>query len=100
MNDAPVVGFVHVAPNLEEDRVAELLRIYVRPDRWGKGIGGRLLGAVEADLARYDRIALSVLAENDVGVGFYEKRGFDRVGEGTVRFGEEEYRKYRYERPL
>ncbi|MEM4782356.1 MAG: GNAT family N-acetyltransferase [Halalkalicoccus sp.] len=98
--DDDVVGFVHAGPNPDEERIAELYRIYVRPDRWGEGVGGRLLDAVEPELEGYDRLALSVFAENDVGVGFYEKQGFERAGEGTVELEGETYREYRYERSL
>lgn len=95
-----VVGFVHVGPNRNDERVAELYRIYVRPDRWGEGIGGGLLDSIETEIEEYDRLTLSVFAENEVGVGFYEARGFERVGEETTEFGGDEYGVYRYERPL
>ncbi|MFC6905664.1 GNAT family N-acetyltransferase [Halalkalicoccus tibetensis] len=91
-----VVGFAHIGPNPNEEHVAELLRLYVRPKRWGEGIGSRLLAAVEGELADYDRLTLSVLAENEVGIGFYEKRGFEREGEREVEVGGESYREYRY----
>lgn len=91
-----VVGFAHASPNPEDEGVAELLRLYVRPERWGEGIGGRLLDSIETDLAGYDRLVLSVLAENEVGIGFYEKRGFERKGEREVEIGGESYREYRY----
>ncbi|WP_122088124.1 GNAT family N-acetyltransferase [Halalkalicoccus subterraneus] len=95
-----VVGFAHLGPNPENGRVAELFRIYVRPERWGEGIGGRLLVAAGTGLEGFDRLALSVLAGNEVGIGFYEKRGFERVGEQIVELGDETYREYRYERSL
>lgn len=94
------VGFVHLGPNPEDEQVAELFRIYVRPERWGEGIGGRLLDAAKTELDGYDGLALSVLAGNGVGIGFYEKRGFERVGERTVELGTDEYREYRYEKSL
>ena len=91
-----MAGFAHAGPNPEDEGVAELLRLYVRPERWGEGIGGRLLAAVEEELTDYDRLTLSVLAENGVGIGFYEKRGFEREGEREVEVGEETHREYRY----
>ncbi|MFH5797685.1 GNAT family N-acetyltransferase [Haladaptatus sp. CMAA 1911] len=76
------VGFVHVAPS-DEAGTFELLRIYVLPDEWGTGLGTRLLTRVERRLEERnaDRLRLVVLADNDVGVGFYESRGFERVEE-------------------
>ncbi len=79
--DRPV-GFVHVAPD-DEAGTFELLRIYVLPDEWGTGLGTRLLTRVERRLKERnaDRLRLVVLADNDVGVGFYESRGFERIEE-------------------
>lgn len=94
------VGFVHVGPAPGDERVAELLRIYVRPDQWGEGTGGRLLNSAEEEIEGYDRLSRSVLAENEVGVEFYEREGFERIAEKTAEFGREEYRAYRYEKPL
>ena len=74
------VGFVHVIPWREDPAVAYLLRIYVRPDSWGDGAGTALLESAEAALeGAYDRLRLIVLADNEVGVSFYESRGFERV---------------------
>jgi GNAT superfamily N-acetyltransferase len=81
--DGAVVGFVNAGPNPAYDEgTAELYRIYVHPDRWGEGIGGRLL------------------AENAVGVGFYEGHGFEHVETGTVDLGDESYVDRDYLKPL
>jgi len=79
--DGDVVGFIEAAPR--ED-AAELYRFYVDPEHWGNGIGTELLDRLEATLADrgVDRLRLTVLAGNDVGVSFYESRGFDRIAEG------------------
>lgn len=81
VDDGTVVGFAEAVPDDTDDRVAHLYRIYVDPDHWGQGVGGSLLDRVETVLeARgFERLRLSVLAENDVGIGFYEANGFDRV---------------------
>ncbi|WP_435151830.1 GNAT family N-acetyltransferase [Haladaptatus sp. DFWS20] len=77
-----ILGFVHVAPR-DEDAVFQLLRIYVVSDEWGSGLGSRLLARVEERLRTRgaQRLRLSVFADNEVGVGFYESRGFERVDE-------------------
>lgn len=95
-----VVGFVHIGPNPNDERVAELFRIYVRPERWGEEIGRQLLDSAQAKVTGFDRLALSVFADNEVGVGFYEKRGFERIGAETVEIGGGAYREYRYEKTL
>ncbi|GKZ14022.1 GNAT family N-acetyltransferase [Haladaptatus sp. T7] len=81
-----LVGFVHVAPDAEEEEeksIFELVRIYVVSDEWGAGLGTRLLVRTERRLEdrNADRLRLTVLADNEVGVGFYESRGFERIEE-------------------
>ncbi|WIV67825.1 GNAT family N-acetyltransferase [Natrialbaceae archaeon AArc-T1-2] len=94
-----LVGFAQAGPHRDQPAVASLSRIYVRPDRWGEGIGTALLERLEDDLEAYDRLCLAVLADNDVGVSFYESTGFERVGvqESNLEDGLEEYV---YEKPL
>ncbi len=93
-DDEGVVGFAHARPWQDDPTVAYLIRIYVRPDLWDEGIGHRLLERLEADLeGAFDRLRLVVLADNDVGVSFYEATGFDRVEtrESGLSEGLEEY---------
>ncbi|MEF8853007.1 MAG: GNAT family N-acetyltransferase [Haloarculaceae archaeon] len=79
-----VVGFALALPADEEPDVYALGRIYVHPDRWGEGIGSRLLDRVETGVRERggSRLRLGVMAENRRAVGFYEARGFERVEEG------------------
>ncbi|PSQ32670.1 GNAT family N-acetyltransferase [Halobacteriales archaeon SW_12_69_24] len=101
--DGTVVGFAHAGPNPDAgEGTYQLYRLYVRPDLWGQAIGGRLLDRV-ADAVRAaggDRFRLGVLADNDVGVSFYESRGFDRVDAGTVELAGETVEEYTYETSL
>ncbi|WP_227355492.1 GNAT family N-acetyltransferase [Haladaptatus salinisoli] len=80
---AEIVGFVHVAPIPDEANVALLVRIYVVPSEWGTGLGTRLLERAERRLRDrgVERLRLSVFADNEVGVAFYDSRGFERVEE-------------------
>ncbi|WP_090618564.1 GNAT family N-acetyltransferase [Natrinema salaciae] len=74
-------GFAHAVPWPEDPSVAFLARLYVRPDSWNEGVGTALLEGLEAELsAGFERLRLAVLAANDIGISFYESRGFDRVG--------------------
>lgn len=90
-----ILGFVHLVPDGDEPGLFHLARIYVRPGEWGEGVGTALLEAgVEAvRAAGGERIRLAVFAANEVGVAFYESRGFERVETRESGLGEgvEEY---------
>lgn len=79
--DETVVGFVEIVPDDSDDKLAHLYRIYVASDHWGRGIGSSLLDHIETVLKEqgFERLQLSVMAENNVGVGFYESNGFHRI---------------------
>jgi ribosomal protein S18 acetylase RimI-like enzyme len=98
--DTAVLGFAHVGQSPEDDGLSELYRIYVRPERWGEGIGSRLLADVTERVTGYDRLGLSVFTENEVGIEFYEREGFERVGTEEIEFEGGCYEEIRYERPL
>ncbi|WP_435176169.1 GNAT family N-acetyltransferase [Halorussus sp. AFM4] len=79
-----VVGFAHGATDEDE---GDVLRLSVRPDRWGEGIGSALLEAVEERLTAMgaERIQAMVLADNEMGNAFYEDRGFEKTGEAETQ---------------
>lgn len=56
--------------------------IYVAPDRWGEGLGGKVVDAVlaEARAQRYTRAQLWTQAENTRAQRLYESRDFRRSG--------------------
>lgn len=69
---------------------AGLKEIYVHPDFWGHGIGTALLDrGIELLPDECTALKLEVLADNEVGRGFYETRGFERVGSTTDDIGGE-----------
>ncbi|WP_049988908.1 GNAT family N-acetyltransferase [Natrinema salifodinae] len=73
-------GFAHAVPWPEDTSVAFLARLYVHPASWNEGIGTALLERLEADLSgSFDRLRLAVLADNEIGISFYESTGFERV---------------------
>jgi GNAT superfamily N-acetyltransferase len=88
---ADPVGLVHAGPHPEGDRYV-VPRLYVHPDRWGAGIGTALLDHVVTQVqGETDRLQTVLLAGNEVGVGFYEGYGFERVAEsGLEDAGERE----------
>lgn len=98
--DGEITGFVEAVPDDAEPDLAHLYRIYVAPEHWQEGIGRSLLERT-VDVLRerdFDRLVLSVFADNDVGVAFYESMGFERIATTySERFGA---RQYQYEKHL
>jgi ribosomal protein S18 acetylase RimI-like enzyme len=95
---AEVVGTIDAVPDGDREEVFEVARLYVHPDEWGEGLGTRLVDVLRERLpGEVERIRLVTLAENDVGVAFYEAYGFDRVGRRVEASGGEEHEAYVYE---
>lgn len=77
--DSEVVGIVHAGPHPNNDHYV-VPRLYVHPDDWGQGIGTALLDElVKRVSGEANSLQVVVLEGNDVGVGFYESYGFERV---------------------
>lgn len=64
----------------------ELVRLFVIPERWGSGIGGKLHDAVVELMREQDKAEcrLWVLEENDRARAFYERRGWILDGRTRV----------------
>ncbi len=55
----------------------QLIAMWLRPDRRGAGLAGRLVDAVTARAAAgHARVVLGVAPDNDRAVGLYRKHGF------------------------
>jgi N-acetylglutamate synthase-like GNAT family acetyltransferase len=98
--DDDVVGFASAERTWADE--VELHTLYVHPDRWGEGIGTALLDRVvtwarEQDV---DRVVVAVFADNAVGRGFFEARGFERGIEADGEVGGELHPEYEYERSV
>ena len=88
--DGQFAGYCFVAaPSRERELgpdVAELVAIYVAPDRWGQGAGGALMRAAMDRLAQlpYDEVFLWTFEENADAIRFYERQGWRRDGDRKV----------------
>ena len=98
-DEGDVVGYA--ASGGSDAAVEGEISIYVDPDRWGSGIGERLLDRAVEDLSArgVDRVEESVLAENEVGRAFYEKH-FERTDEREIEVGGETTAVNVYEREI
>lgn len=84
--DGEFAGYCFVAaPGREQpgdSRRAELVALYVEPQRWGLGAGGALVEAALAEAAErgYEEIELWTFEGNDRALGLYERHGFSPDG--------------------
>ena len=78
--DGVIRGFATArrAEDVGDQRVGELLALYVDPDGWGRGVGRRLLHAVRKELADrgHAEAILWVLVGNDRADRFYGVDGW------------------------
>lgn len=76
-----IVGYAFANPTDDDETTFSLAHIYVRPDRWGEGIGRQLLESVERTVRSRggERITLGVMSENERAIRFYEEAGYDRT---------------------
>ena len=83
-------GYCFVAaPSRERElgpNVAELVAIYVEPDRWSQGAGSALMRAAIARLEQlpYEEVFLWTFKENAPAIAFYERHGWKRDGDEKV----------------
>jgi ribosomal protein S18 acetylase RimI-like enzyme len=94
--DGEPVGYASTTPD-ESARVGDV-SVYVEPDRWGGGIGTRLLERTEDALTErgIERVRDSVLVENDAANAFYGAR-YEKVDERDVEIGGETHTANVYE---
>ena len=84
--DGSVVGFANLIPSRDDDadpaEVGEITSIYLLPDRWGGGVGRRLMSAVLEVFgeAGYHEATLWVLDTNERAKRFYEAGGWRADG--------------------
>ena len=88
--DDEIIGFCH---GVCQDDEGYVLRLYVDPDRQGRGIGTALHERLRDDLLDFNmrRMKAIVLADNEAGNAFYEGLDFEKTDEGSVELGGERY---------
>ena len=86
-SEQDVVGYAKLAETerpdqLADEKVAELIRLYVSPGHYGMGIGSGLLKAVklQALAAGFKGVWLRVWEKNSGAIRLYERDGFKRLG--------------------
>lgn len=72
------------------EREAELLKIAVSPEYRRQGIGRRLLYRIIRELPpqQTDVLHLEVRSDNPAAISFYERLGFEAVGQRTAYYSE------------
>lgn len=78
VDDDDLVGFLDFGP---EPEGAELRRLYTKVGGTSRGVGSSLLGHFESTLATGTRYRIVVLAANTRAVSFWQRHGFQVVGE-------------------
>lgn len=80
-----IVGICHVQParDRKDGQWGEIVSIYLLPEKWGFGHGGRLIQKALCKLMQDDffNICLWVLKDNERARAFYEKHGFVHSGQ-------------------
>jgi len=102
--DGSFAGYCFVvAPGREQpdSNRAELVALYVEPERWGRGVGRALLeAALEETAARgYETVELWTFEANERALRLYERAGFSRDG-GRRPFAKTGTPTVRLSRPL
>lgn len=83
--EGEVIGFINFS-SLNENNESELSAIYINPEYQGHGIGTQLLQTCTSALTKLKVIYLDVEKENNIGLSFYKKKGFEVVDEYDDNF--------------
>jgi ribosomal protein S18 acetylase RimI-like enzyme len=95
--NAPVGYVVLTKPDLPladiSSKDAEVKRVYLLNRFRGAGMGRRLMQEAESYARSHgvERLLLGVYNGNDAAISFYEKLGYQRVGERSFNVGESTY---------
>ena len=89
-------------PSVTGPRPVELERLYVEPSAIGSGIGAALMQAVmdHAEAEGHQTLWLGVWEKNERALVFYERWGFETVGDHVFRLGSDDQTDLILERPV
>lgn len=78
---------------LPTTNVCQLQKIYVLKDFLSMKIGHELQSQLikKATELKFEKVWLSVLANNERAIGFYQKSGFEEVGKHVFKIGKERF---------
>ena len=88
LDGSVIIGLIHVEEretspyeSTARQRYADVVALFVDPTYRGQGVGERLIRAAKkwAKARKLRYLELSILAENEGGLGFYKKAGFETV---------------------
>jgi GNAT superfamily N-acetyltransferase len=86
-SDTGALAGVATVRQSEDGATVSVLRLYVRGEQQGRGIGSQLLERSLGAFPDARRIELQVAEGNATGVSFWLKRGFRVCGHDEVRIG-------------
>lgn len=105
--DTEINGVAQLNLNTSEDGLktpspVELNRLYINPDQQGSGLAAQLLRYTEEESRKLGKggLWLGVWEDNARGIRFYEKMGFEQVGEHSFWVGESKRRDWIMEKAL
>jgi ribosomal protein S18 acetylase RimI-like enzyme len=89
-------------PSVSGPNAIELQRIYVDRSATNRGIGAHLMQAClhSAQSAGFHTVWLGVWERNPRAIAFYERWGFEPVGDHVFRLGSEDQRDVVMQRPV
>jgi ribosomal protein S18 acetylase RimI-like enzyme len=80
------LGFASYEHISNKKSVTKIHKIYILPHTQGKGMGKKLIAAIEAIARRNHSQALSLNVNRfNTALGFYQKLGFEIVGEEDIK---------------
>ncbi len=95
-DEAGLAGYAELRSGFVPDCVTarapiELSRLYILTERFGQGLGARLMESAVAEAGRRGASALwlGVWQKNERAIGFYRKSGFEIVGSQVFPLGKD-----------
>ena len=85
------IGPVHVPVDNPAPDAMEIWQVYVRQEFIGHGLGKRLMAWADDEFQKRKagEIYVSVFSENERAIRFYQRHGFEKVGEYGFPVGEQ-----------